>query len=111
LAPEGIKRFRAEYTKKYGDWHEHSLVTGIPLSAVFLAIEQAGTLEVDKIVSVLESGREWKTPFEITGTFAGTKAYGHPHQWVAPQYAIEVQGEKAVPVGVIPIEDMVRALN
>lgn len=106
LAPEGIKRFKAEYIKKYGDWHEHSLVTGLPLSAVFMAIEEAGTLDSDKIVDVLESGKQWKTPFGVAGTFGGTKIYGHPHQWFAPQFVIEVQGDKAVPIDVIPLEDM-----
>jgi branched-chain amino acid transport system substrate-binding protein len=106
LAPEGVMKFRSDYTKKFGEWHEHSLVPGLPLSAIFMAIEEAGTLDVEKIVTVLESGKHWKTPFGITGTFGGTSRYGHPHQWFAPQYAIEIQGDKAVPIAVIPMEDM-----
>ncbi len=106
LTPEGIRRFKAEYKKKYGDWHEHSLVTALPISAVFMAVEEAGSVDTDKIVAALESGQEWKTPFGVKGAFGGAKTYGRPHQWFAPQYVIEVQGDKAVPIDVIPMADM-----
>lgn len=106
LAPKGMARFKAAFVEKFKDWHEHSLVTAIPFTSVLMAIEKAGSLESDKIVAVLESGQEWATPWGITGTWGGTNVYGQPHQWFAPQYAIEVQGDKAVPVGVIPMSDL-----
>lgn len=111
LAPEGIKKFRRDYEKKYGSWHEHSLVTGLPLAAVLMAVEEAGSLDVEKIVATLESGKEWKTPFGVAGAFGGTKNYGQPHQWYAPQYVIEVQGDKAIPIGVISVKDMQESVD
>lgn len=108
LVPAGIKQFRAAYEKKYGNWHEHSLVTGIPLAAVFVALEEADSLDVEKIVAVLESGKEWKTPFGVTGVFGGAKRYGLPHQFYAPQYVIEVQGDKAIPIDLISVKDMLQ---
>jgi len=106
MAPEGMVAFKDAYVKKYGSWHEHSTVLGIPFASVLMAIEKAGTLDPDKIAAVLESGAEWKIPWGITGTWGGAGSYGHPHQWFAPNYAIEVQGEKAVPIGVIPMSDL-----
>ena len=76
-----------------------------------MAIEKAGSLDTDKIAAVLESGAEWKTPWGITGTWGGTKSYGQPHQWFAPLYAIEVQGEDAVPIGFIPKSDLLHGWN
>jgi branched-chain amino acid transport system substrate-binding protein len=105
LAPEGVLRFREDYIKKFGEWHEHSLVL-LAIDAIFMAFEEAGTLDVEKVVSILESGKEWKTPVGITGTFGGTNRYGHPHQWFAPQYVIEIQGDKAVPIDIIAMKDM-----
>jgi branched-chain amino acid transport system substrate-binding protein len=106
MAPKEMIAFKKAYVKKYGSWHEHATVLGIPLASVLLAIEKAGSLDSDKIAAVLESGIEWETPWGIKGTWGGTKSYGHPHQWFAPQYAIEVQGEDAVPVGLIPMSDL-----
>jgi hypothetical protein len=71
-----------------------------------MAIEKAGTLDPDKIVAVLESGQKWATPWGVTGTWSGTKTYGQPHQWFGPQFAIAVQGENAIPVGKIPMSDL-----
>lgn len=106
MAPEGMLAFKKAYVEKFGSWHEHATVLGIPFASVLMAIEKAGTLDSDKIVAELESGAEWELPWGITGTWAGTKAYGQPHQWFAPCYAIEVQGEEAVPIGVIPMSDL-----
>ena len=107
LAPKGLKMFRSKYTEKYGQWSNDSLVPALPLCAVFSAFEQANSLNSDKVVRVLESGRKWKTPFGVTGIFAGAKTYGYPHQWFAPEYVLQVKGEKAVPIDIIPIEDMI----
>jgi branched-chain amino acid transport system substrate-binding protein len=106
MAPEGMIAFKEAYSKKYGSWHEHSTVLAIPFASVLMAIEKAGSMDSDKIVEALESGATWKTPWGIEGTWGGSNSYGHPHQWFAPQYAIEVQGNKAVPVGVIPMSDL-----
>ena len=106
LAPEGLKKFKSDYTKKYGEWAAHSMVTGVPISAVFLAIEEAGSLDSDKIVSILESGKKWETPFGVKGAFGGAETYGRPHQWLANQYVLEVQGEKSVTISEIPMEDL-----
>lgn len=106
MAPKGMREFRKIYTKKFGGWHEHSTVLAIPFASVLMAIEQAGSLDGDKIAKVLESGAKWKTPWGIEGTWGGAKSYGHPHQWFAPQYAMEVQGNKAAVVGFIPMNDL-----
>lgn len=108
LAPAGIKMFKERYIKKYGEWHEHSLVTGIPMAAVFQAVEKAGSTDRDKIKAALDNGQKWETPFGITGSWGGEASYGRPCQWFAPQYVLEIQGEKVVPIGVIPMESMVR---
>ena len=106
MAPIGTTAFKVKFLEKFGEWHEHSLVTGVPLASILMAIEEAGTLDSDKIVAVLESGKKWETPWGVAGTWGGASSYGHPHQWFAPQFAIEVQGEEAVPVGVIPMSDL-----
>lgn len=107
LAPAGLKKFKADYEKKWGTWASHAMVPGIPAAAIFMAVEQSGSLDTGKIISVLESGKKWDTPFGVTGSFAGAETYGRPHQWFAPQFALEVKGEDTVTVGVIPLEDMI----
>ncbi len=106
LAPAGIKMFRERYTKKYGEWHEHSLVTGLPMAAAFMAVEKAGSTDSGKIKAVLDNGQEWETPFGITGSWGGQATYGRPCQWFAPQYVLEIQGRKVVPIGVISMDSM-----
>jgi branched-chain amino acid transport system substrate-binding protein len=106
LAPTGIKMFKERYTKKYGEWHEHSLVTGLPMAAIFMAVEKAGSTDSDKIKAVLDNGQKWETPFGITGSWGGEATYGRPCQWFAPQYVLEIQGEKVVPIGVISMDSM-----
>jgi branched-chain amino acid transport system substrate-binding protein len=106
LAPAGIKMFRERYIKKYGEWHEHSLVMGIAMASVFMAVEKAGSTESDKIKAVLDNGQKWETPFGITGSWGGKATYGRPCQWFAPEFVLEIQGEKVVPIGVIPMESM-----
>ena len=106
LAPAGIKMFKERYIKKHGEWHEHSLVTGIPMAAVFMAFEKAGSTDSDKVKAVLDNGQKWETPFGITGSWGGEATYGRPSQWFAPQYVLEIQGEKVVPIGVVSMESM-----
>jgi branched-chain amino acid transport system substrate-binding protein len=106
LAPQGIKMFKERYIKKYGEWHEHSLVTGIPMAAVFMAAAKAGSTDSEKIKAMMDNGQKWETPFGITGSWGGEATYGRPSQWFAPQYVLEIQGEKVVPIGVIPMESM-----
>jgi branched-chain amino acid transport system substrate-binding protein len=106
LAPEGIKMFKERYIKKHGEWHEHSIVTGIPMAAIFMAAERAGSTDSDKIKAVLDNGQKWETPFGITGSWGGEATYGRPCQWFTAQYVLEIQGEKVVPIGVIPTESM-----
>lgn len=106
LAPPGMADFKAAFIKKFKEWHEHSLVTAIPFASILMAIEKAGSLDSDKIVAVLESGQKWATPWGVTGTWGGANVYGQPHQWYAPQYVIEVKGDHAVPIDVIPMSDL-----
>jgi len=106
LAPPGIKMFKERYKKKYGEWHEHALVTGLPMAALFMAVEKAGSTDSNKIKAVLDNGQKWETPFGITGSWGGAATYGRPSQWFAPQYVLEVQGKKVVPVGVISMDSM-----
>ena len=105
-APAGTVEFKKRFVAKYKEWHEHSLVTGIAFASILMAIEKAGVIDSDKVVAVLESGQEWATPWGVTGSWGGTQSYGQPHQWFAPQYVLEIQGDKVVPIGVIPMSDL-----
>lgn len=78
------------------------------MAAVFMAAEKAGSTDSDRIKAVLDNGQKWETPFGITGSWGGEATYGRPSQWFAPQYVLEIQGEKVVPIGVIPMESMLR---
>ena len=106
LVPQGLKDFRKQYVEKYGDWSAHSLVMTPAIYGFFGAVEKAGSLNPDKIVKVLESGDEWKTPLGITGIFGGSETYGAPRQWLAPVWVMVVKGDKAIPVAEIPIVEM-----
>jgi ABC-type branched-subunit amino acid transport system substrate-binding protein len=107
-APVGVKAFRESYIKKYGQWAEESLVVAVPLSAVLLGIEMAGSMDTDKIIRVLEAGHEWSTPYDIKGVFAGEKDYGRPSQWFAPQHVILTTAGKSVPADLIPLEELLK---
>jgi len=106
MAPKGMVAFKEAYIKKYGNYHEHASIYALPLASILMAIEKSGSLDSGEVTTALESSTEWKLPWGITGTWGGAKNYGHPHQWFAPQYVIEVQGKKAVPVDVIPMSDL-----
>ena len=105
--PQGIKDFKKEYMSLYGEWSNYPLVYVPALYAFFAAVEKANSLDADKIVTVLEDGSDWTIPLGFAGRFAGAETYGFPHQWYAPQWVLEVQGDKAVAVDKIPISDMV----
>ena len=71
-----------------------------------MAVEEAGTLDTEKIIRVLESGKNFQTPFGVTGIYGGKKFYGHSHQWYAPQYILEVKDGNVVPIDVISIDEL-----
>ncbi len=104
----GVKAFREAYTKRYGQWAEESLVVAVPLSAILLGYEKAGTMETEQVINVLEAGHEWTTPYGITGVFAGAKDYGRPRQWFAPQRVIITTRGKAIPIGLISLDELLK---
>ncbi len=101
------KAFIQKAIDKYGSWDANTFINTPTLFAVLMAIEEAGTLNVDKIIALLESGKVWDTPVGIKGTFGMKKKYGHDHQWLAPQWMHEVKNGKNTPIGEITIEEMI----
>jgi len=103
----GIAEFVKHTKEKYGIWDANILMSAAPLSAILMAVEEAGTKNSDDILSVLESGKVWKTPIGIDGVFGMEKKYGQPHQWLCPQWVYIVKNGENVPVYEIPIDDMI----
>ncbi|MGD0916682.1 MAG: ABC transporter substrate-binding protein [Thermodesulfobacteriota bacterium] len=106
MATQGTKDFVQAYIKKHGTWDAEAIVLAPSLHAIFQAMEQAGSLASDKVVAILESGKQWKTILGIVGKFGGTRIYGQPHQWLAPQYVLVVKSGEDVAVSEIPVTEM-----
>jgi branched-chain amino acid transport system substrate-binding protein len=106
MVKQATKDFVQAYIKKHGAWDPEAIVMTPALHAIFQAMEQAGSLESDKVVTILESGKQWKTILGIVGKFGGTKIYGQPHQWLAPQYVIVVKSGEPVAMSEIPVKEM-----
>lgn len=107
MASEATKNFVQAYVNKYGEWAVEALVLTPALDAIFQAMEQAGSLESDKVVAVLESGKTWETLVGIPGTFGLSKKYDLPHQWIAPQYVHTVKNGEDVAVAKISMDEII----
>jgi len=108
LASEATKNFRATYIKKHGHWDPFAIMVAPPLAVILQAFEKAGSLDSDKVVPILESGKETPNFTGITGAFGGMSRYGRNAQWLCPQYIHVAKDGKAVPLmnGKVTIQDM-----
>lgn len=102
-----IKAYRDLFIEEYGYWSAYPLICGSPFDAILQAFEAAGSLDPEKVIAVLESGRKWETYPGYDGLFGGTEVYGQPRQWLAPTWIRQVQGGKVVPVYEITVEEMI----
>ena len=73
---------------------------------MFQAFEQAGTLDTDKVLAILESGKIWDTVTGVSGVFAGTSMYGLPHQWLCPQYIHVCENGQDVIIAEISLDEL-----
>ena len=94
------------FSKKYKDNATYAMWTAVPGSAIFQAIQAAGSLDKAKIKAVLEDGRTWQTVTGIQGLWGNDQRYGHPHQWMADHAIWVVKDGRATTVAEIPIKDM-----
>lgn len=97
LANESIKKFKDVYMKKHGQWDTFALMVAAPLSALLMAFEKAGSLEHEMVIAQMGDDVKWNTFTGLNGSFAGSGRYGHPRQWLAPQYMHVATGGKPVP--------------
>jgi len=98
--------WQKKFQDKYKSTFQFSLWTTPPASAILQAYEEAGTMDVNKVIPLLEDGRIWKTACGVDGIFGNTQRYGQPHQWMAPQVIFEVKNGELIPIAEIPVEDM-----
>ncbi|MBN1367042.1 MAG: ABC transporter substrate-binding protein [Dehalococcoidales bacterium] len=54
--------FFANYIAKYGEWDDPQLEGAVMFSCLKTAIQQAGSLDTDKIASIIGNGLEYETP-------------------------------------------------
>jgi branched-chain amino acid transport system substrate-binding protein len=106
---EKTQAFKKTYMEKHGKWDPFSILVGAPLSALLMAYEKAGSLDSDKVISVITEDARWDTFTGLSGSFGGISRYGRAAQWLSPQYMQIVIDGKPVPQledGEISIDDM-----
>lgn len=109
-ASAATKDFVARYAQAHGSWDPNAFLVPPAFEAILRAFEAAGSLDPEKVVAVLESGREWSTVSGVTGRFGGQPRYGRNAQWLAPQYIHAAQKGQVVPVegGLISVDRMLK---
>ncbi len=102
-----IKAFRALHEEKFGFWNAYPLVAGSPFHAILQAFDAADSLDPEKVIAMLESGKKWTTYPGYDGYYGGAEFYGHARQWLAPMWIRQVKEGKLVPVHKLTVEDMI----
>jgi branched-chain amino acid transport system substrate-binding protein len=103
MATDMAKSHRAAYIKKYKEWNNIASVSDFGILSLFEAIEEAGTLEVDPVIRVLESGRTFDSVYG-PGFYDRAEFYGVPHQGMFTTSVIQIQNGKSDAVDVVTPE-------
>ena len=59
---DAAKDFKTAYIEKYGKWEDADMAGTAYFTGLLAAIEQAGSLDTDKVATVLASGMKWDSP-------------------------------------------------
>ncbi len=60
LTEAGVE-FKEAYTKVFGKWETLEMTGGALLTAITTAMQQSGSIEVDKVAQVMASGMKWES--------------------------------------------------
>jgi len=109
MVNEKTKEWVAHFKEKYGGSPGTGIVQAPAACLIFQAYEEAGTLDSDKVLAILESSRTRDTVVGFKAKFGGAKVFGHNHQLLCPQYILKVQNNENVPIYEVPISDLLYA--
>jgi len=104
---QAITEFKTKYEKIYGEYNPYSLLVVGGLATILHAYEIAGTLNSEKVVEILEEGKQYENVMGIEGVFSGKTIYGRNAQWLHRQVITQVRNGNIKEVADIRIKDII----